>query len=223
MADESGNPPASPPESARWPPANTSAFVTAIVHNGVTAGIVGPTMWDNITSHMLHSCPGYNYSTKQLKGKFYRLKSEWKKYHTLLKSDPRFEWDDFRGIVIGSPDCWARRLAANPKDAVLRRRRCPHYRDLTAIFDEGFGENEPLVHSFTEVSRSLSQEVESSGPSYVREAITRLESMQDLPNKVFCVAMTKFEDPFWCQIFSLITTEERRRTLLDYWVEESEK
>ncbi|KAG8390979.1 hypothetical protein BUALT_Bualt01G0140100 [Buddleja alternifolia] len=44
-------------------------------------------------------------------------------------------WDDATNMVTGTEEQWARWLEPNPRDASLRRNGCPHYQELTTIFE----------------------------------------------------------------------------------------
>ncbi|KAK6151971.1 hypothetical protein DH2020_014606 [Rehmannia glutinosa] len=208
-------------ENAYWPEANVTAFIM-IIHDEVTQGNINtaanitPSKWTDIISEVLFACRGYNYSVKQLKGKFTRIKAKWKKYNTLLISDSGFRWDDANDM-------------ANPNDSILRRKSCPHYRELTTIFaphedgllgrfnDEGFGETVPLSPAVISAEYSCEMdnemvelELDPETMATIDMCMQKLMEMPDLPPDIYCTACRKFEKPVCRRIFLAMKPELRR-------------
>ncbi|KAM6553770.1 hypothetical protein CsatB_014532 [Cannabis sativa] len=76
-----------------------------------------------------------NYSMKQVKQKFNRLRTKYREFNELRKHTG-FGWDGPTQTVVAPDEIWENYLRAHPKAAIYRKKGCDHYVLLELIFSK---------------------------------------------------------------------------------------
>ncbi|XP_028056117.1 uncharacterized protein At2g29880-like [Camellia sinensis] len=84
-----------------------------------------PRQWQTIDDEMTKKV-GKNYGLKKLKGKFARLKANYKEF-VALKNHTGLGWDPITQIVIAPDDVWENYVQAHPNAKQFQTKGLEHY------------------------------------------------------------------------------------------------
>ncbi|CAL5415208.1 unnamed protein product [Camellia sinensis] len=95
-----------------------------------------PRQWQTIDDEMTKKV-GKNYGQKKLKGKFTRLKANYKEF-VALKNHTGLGWDPITQTVTAPDDVWENYVQAHPNAKQFQTKGLEHYELLSEIFAKSF-------------------------------------------------------------------------------------
>ncbi|GMP48384.1 hypothetical protein CsSME_00015756 [Camellia sinensis var. sinensis] len=95
-----------------------------------------PKQWQTIDEEMTKKL-GKNFELKKLKGKFARLKANYKEF-AALKNHTGLGWDPITQTVTAPDDVWKNYVQAHPNAKQFQTKGLEHYELMSEIFSKSF-------------------------------------------------------------------------------------
>ncbi|KAB1201715.1 hypothetical protein CJ030_MR0G000128 [Morella rubra] len=125
----------------------------------------------NTVAKLINRCVKRPFTTKQVKGKWDRLKRGYSDFAFILKQTG-FGWDDDRHTVVASEEAWSNLLNLNPKLGRYKQQGCPNFDLMRYVFSHstatGSGRHASTHAPVSPVNEPLSEDVQyNMGPVHV--------------------------------------------------------
>ncbi|KAB1199985.1 hypothetical protein CJ030_MR0G008814 [Morella rubra] len=121
-----------------WTSTNELLFLNILIEC-VASGMIVSERFDshaqNIVTALINRCVKRKFNTKQIKGKWNRMKHAYIDFAFILKQTG-FGWDDERHTVVASEEAWSNLLRSNPKLGKYKRQGCPNFNLMGVVFSQ---------------------------------------------------------------------------------------